>query len=696
MFFFKRQIAAVISAALTFSAFSAFSVNAFAESDVVSEVKYVYDYVDSSDVNAIKGAAMRLNADISVDKISGEAVDRLVRSAEEKISSDTGLKKDIINMLAKTMSVYYVTAPDELGAAVDNAKSAIRTDMVGDAEKWLDLILIARKDVMDRNLATAEEKEKIFALGDLNELFAVMDSLQKRAISKRLAESQYSVVKDALDNIGWTVEDIVDASRAIVTQSESDNHNSGEYALIKASARSSAEVTYNGKILALENAGKDLENDSNTVYYAPADIPADGLKVDLTLEIMGTRRAANLAGYHSTNESMITFGHDESNNIINMTIKPNVKGDAVITLMRDPDGTNNAKNVADWVARFKIVVANKLDTPVKPVWGTDESVGKLSWKPVDNAKSYKVNIYKDGTLIDTKDVTSTEIDLNELLSANGNGSYTADVTAYGDNDYEVSGTSEKSDAFDYTSGLAQVAKPVWKSVDDKILSWNGVENADKYVVSFYKNLATEPFATKEVTAVDGENTLDCTDIFAGQSGTFYATVQAKSNDGKVGAVSEKSDGIVIEKLYTITGNVKLESGKGTRTDNSDISVTLYGGAAPITVKTDKDGNYTFSGVAEGAYSIYFEKEYYLRKIVAVNSFSENTVKLNDYVLYFGDIVYGTNVRIDSFDVSSYLKYVGMNDGNADFIPAIDVNEDGAIDIRDLRVILKNIGKKPID
>ena len=123
---------------------------------------------------------------------------------------------------------------------------------------------------------------------------------------------------------------------------------------------------------------------------------------------------------------------------------------------------------------------------------------------------------------------------------------------------------------------------------------------------------------------------------------------------------------------------------------------MYGGAAPITAKTDKDGNYTFSGVAEGAYSIYFEKEYYLRKIVNVDSFAENTVKLSDYVLYFGDIAKGTNVRIDYYDISSCLKYLGLNKGDEGFISAIDVNEDDSIDLRDLSVILRNQVKTPRD
>lgn len=683
--FFKKQIAAVISVALTFSTLGVFSVSA--AGTAVDEVKHVYDYLDAADINAVEGTANRLSAKINANAIESDALDRIYDAAKDAISAsypDENPKQLIVDMLAATLRVNYVTASDKLQEAYDEAKTYVLTEVVGDAEKWLDLMLLARKDVTGSDFKSGQQ---FLATGSKSELFKGLDAIQKSAVDRKLNETEYDVVKNALGALKIDFADIVDASRDILTQSNADDYNVGEFALIKAAARSSAVINYGSDALGSFRVGKDWENEKYIIRYTPNEIPSEGLTVDLGLEIMGTKRAGNVAGYHTTNKNMITLVPNEAENLIKMTIQNGVKGDAVVTFMRDPDGTNDEAFLSDWVARVKIVVANNLSKPDKPVW-TD---GKLSWEAVDKAVSYKVALYKNGTFIEEQTVSSTEVDLNSVIAANGNGDYTAKVTAYGDISYEVSEASELSDGYSYAAGLAQVDKPAW-SADNQVLSWNGVDGANKYVICIYKNNGEQPYIERTVDAKSGVNTYDFASDFANESATFKATVQAKANDGRVGNVSELSDEIVVTKTYTISGNVKLEAVRGTKADNLGIKVTLTDGKQEKVCETDINGNYKFEDVPDGIYQIKCEKKYYMNRVFKVDLGTDKNVQVDDNVLYYGKFA-SSNKRTDIYyaDISGFLKYYGKYDMD------IDIDEDdGYVDITELARILKNQGKKPSD
>lgn len=75
--------------------------------------------------------------------------------------------------------------------------------------------------------------------------------------------------------------------------------------------------------------------------------------------------------------------------------------------------------------------------------------GVLSWKRVPDAKEYKINLFLDDKLVHTHiaDAETTSYDLEDLIDEYGSGTYTAQVTAIGGEDYSDGLPSPSSNEF---------------------------------------------------------------------------------------------------------------------------------------------------------------------------------------------------------------------------------------------------------
>ena len=106
------------------------------------------------------------------------------------------------------------------------------------------------------------------------------------------------------------------------------------------------------------------------------------------------------------------------------------------------------------VFEYTYIPPQVLDTPQKPFWG--DTV--LKWSSVTNAVSYKVSLYKDGSKIKDISVLSNAYNMEMELFENGNGNYTAEVTAIGDGGdlYIDSAVSERSEEFAYVSNYDEL------------------------------------------------------------------------------------------------------------------------------------------------------------------------------------------------------------------------------------------------
>ncbi|MBQ7793692.1 MAG: carboxypeptidase regulatory-like domain-containing protein [Clostridia bacterium] len=687
--FFKKQIAAFLSAAVAFTTFAAGGVFAADLSSLAKDVGYAYGYVDSADTGAItnaNAAALKLAAsDVTDSRVDALMTDEFVANYDSRKAA----KEALVSLLAKSLSVYYSTSAEKL----ESNLKAVQADMEDvlatieiDVADWADLMIKTREDA--KSLAGWDEKI-IWAVGSASgntdsttALYETMDSLQVTAMNKRLGTTDYADAKAAFDTLGWTAETVVAACRAVTVLA--DAGKSAEFALIKAAARSGTEVFVDET--KMDVGTKGVNWGSNVVKISPDDLP---MTKGLQIKVIGDVLATNFAGFSTSNEELVTIEADDASYEIVVTINEGKKGEADIIIKRDPKGDNSGSD-NDWIVRQKIVVAYDIAKAAAPVWGTDADAGKLTWTAVEHAAEYEVVIYRDGTEVARETVTgATAFDANSVFAANGNGNYTATVTAKGDIAAEVGETSDASSSYAYQEALDAVAKPVWT---DKTLSWKEVEDATKYIVYLYMGTSTEPFDMIEVI---GATSYDAAEKLAGKTGSIYAAVQAK-NDTLVGAVSEKSDALVLINAYEVTGKVTLESFQGIQEDNSGIKVSVKE-LPGISTETDAEGNYTLEKIPDGEYTLVFENavRYYLKKYVDI-TVEGGKVTVDDAVMYFGDMSSLGGVMVNIFDLSKILPKIGAMTGDNDFDANMDVDNDGNITQRDTSVVLRNFGKKPTD
>lgn len=670
----KKQLASLVSATvmLTSAVVPAFAANAYFE-DIASEVAYVYNYVDVADKSAVLSAKAKLN-NLTEPQVSDGDVSTLLTDAfVNKFDSRQEAKASLIKLLTASLGTYFSNDEADLAGALTAADEKILTILekgfgLGTANQWFDLFLRTKKDAQE--LSTNKDK-MVWALGStdgntdsLTELYDTMDALQIKAMKLRLDEADYADVKDSFALVGWTSENLVAVCRNLMAYA--DPSHVGEFALIKAAARSSAE----------------LFDDGSSFEKIVRLAPNSGKAFKLSLEVLDWN-VTNLVGFSTTNEELIAFEPDQTEKLIYANVNDGKKGAADIILKRDPLG-NNSGSDKDWIAKFTVIVANEIG--VASNFNLNSETGVLTWTAAENAVKYSVEIYNGENKVSTVEVTDEKINFKEIADANGNGTYTVKVTALGDIPEEVGEAAEWS--YSYTASLDTVGKPVW---DDMKLTWTGVTGATQYEIVLYNGETY--FKTLTVDAVVGANEKDLANELEGQNGTFYATVQAKGENGIVGGVSEKSDGKLIQKLYKVSGVVQLESAKkGTvRTSSAGIKVVL----GNLETTTDEKGRYTFENVpdSDDYKTIEFSYKYYLMEREKVE-FVNKEITVKDTVLLFGDFYPGGQI-INYADLPFIIEKIGSS---AQYAPEVfdadmDINEDGRIGIPDLTVVIRNYNKK---
>jgi len=154
-----------------------------------------------------------------------------------------------------------------------------------------------------------------------------------------------------------------------------------------------------------------------------------------------------------------------------------------------------------------------------------------------------------------------------------------------------------------------------------------------------------------------------------------------SNTSNVhGTASAKPGIFTVDTNGTLSGDVNYEC-NGTEIGNVNVYL-LYSGNPVATTTTDLSGNYNFSTVEPGTYTVRFEKPGFYTKEITVKIFTgSDTYAGTVSLVIVGDINHdGENA--DSADVSMMIDAsvgnlaVNSNfdlDGNNDFADAVDVN-----------------------
>jgi hypothetical protein len=105
--------------------------------------------------------------------------------------------------------------------------------------------------------------------------------------------------------------------------------------------------------------------------------------------------------------------------------------------------------------------------------------------------------------------------------------------------------------------------------------------------------------------------------------TFYTKAyDAAGNVGTSPSVTINVNNQTTISTYTVSGNVSKSTGGSL----SGSKVTIYNSSLNRTVNADGSGNYSFSGIANGTYTLTFSKKKYQTLVVSITVLNNNVVQ----------------------------------------------------------------------
>lgn len=205
--------------------------------------------------------------------------------------------------------------------------------------------------------------------------------------------------------------------------------------------------------------------------------------------------------------------------------------------------TNNDTLYALWIAAPE---GTKLAAPVVNVTSAN-----VSWGAVDGARSYLVTVLgPDGDIVFESSTSSTTV--NVPFASYVHGQYTVKVVAQAN-----SGESNNSESVRYFANKALNKVTVFNVIEPSVLSFGGVENAEKYLI----------------TVVCGNPEHDHTLFDNGSSKTFAFANCAMTKDGISFTVTAVAEGYTSSVSDTFTYVRNLEQVTGLRLDEATQTVT---------------------------------------------------------------------------------------------------------------------------
>ena len=183
-----------------------------------------------------------------------------------------------------------------------------------------------------------------------------------------------------------------------------------------------------------------------------------------------------------------------------------------------------------------------------------QSSGIAKWGDLRYETGYRVRLYKDSVLVETRDVAKdvVTVDFKEDMLKHGPGKYGVSVQGFGD--YATYEDGAESDIRP-SMLITQLAPPSNAHWQNGIAYWDKVEGATSYFVRLYRDTLDRNTAT--LSAEDLAKGVDFTeDIETGYGGIYTFRVVANGNDLDIAASGYAvSDGI--EKMPT-TADMHLE------------------------------------------------------------------------------------------------------------------------------------------
>ena len=242
---------------------------------------------------------------------------------------------------------------------------------------------------------------------------------------------------------------------------------------------------YRISVTAISDKSDIHDSDSNFIEITISKKPLGSLSgVSMQGDVLVWKKLANSSGYKiriTQNKTLIKEITENASEEFADFSEMNLQG-GTYSVGIFAVGNDYYSNSEVTTVNYVKALSKEVNTNLGPIQGASIDQGVLTWKALTGASAYVINIMRDD-----ENITNNNIDKNEDLRLDipslnlYPGNYTVTLYAVGsDKDIHSAKTT-----FFYTAKKLSV--PGGVKYDGSRLSWNPVENADKYTVIFGSN-----------------------------------------------------------------------------------------------------------------------------------------------------------------------------------------------------------------
>ncbi|MCT7360261.1 dockerin type I domain-containing protein [Thalassolituus pacificus] len=196
-------------------------------------------------------------------------------------------------------------------------------------------------------------------------------------------------------------------------------------------------------------------------------------------------------------------------------------------------------------------------------------------------------------------------------------------------------------------------------------------------------------------AVDGEQTLFNTVVLAEMTtDTLTVNCSGDMSDASGHLLSVMPDTITITLDDGIHGGNSAVNGQivlpgGVSAEDVVVNITIDG--RTISVTPDENGNFSFSGLRAGDFTVDFQSEGYVQSCMNATLDGTGNHDFGQIELLAGDI--NQDGAIDIADFTFLSGRYGTQQGEESYVQAADLNKDTVINVQDLAILASHFGSQ---
>ena len=196
-------------------------------------------------------------------------------------------------------------------------------------------------------------------------------------------------------------------------------------------------------------------------------------------------------------------------------------------------------------------------------------------------------------------------------------------------------------------------------------------------------------------AVDGEQTLFNTVVLAEMTtDTLAVNCSGEMSDANGHLLSVMPDTITITLDDGIHGGNSAVNGQivlpdGVSAEDVVVNITIDG--RTISVTPDENGNFSFSGLRAGDFTVDFQSEGYVQSCMSATLDGAGNHDFGQIELLAGDI--NQDGAIDIADFTFLSGRYGTQQGEENYVATADLNKDTVINVQDLAILASHFGSQ---